>query len=140
MKHHDSHAHARNLTIGQRVMVRNFRTGPHWIPGTVVKQNGPLTYLVKVRENQVWKRHIDHVCQMEDTPRELSKSNAADLNITENEFNDTSVTDDDFTDEIADAGTRETTGTVAEPVDSDIRRYPQRTCRPPDRLIHQDSI
>ena len=79
---------------------------------------------------------------MEDTPRELSKSNeqSADLNITENEFNDTSVTDDDFTDEIADAGTRETTGTAAEPVDSDVRRYPQRTRRPPDRLIHQDSI
>ena len=142
MKHHDSHARARDLTIGQRVMVRNFRAGPHWIPGTVVKQNGPLTYLVKVRENQVWKRHIDHVRQMEDTPRELLRSNeqSADSNMTENEFNDASVTDDDFTDEIADAHTRETTGTAAEPVDSDVRRYPQRTRRPPDRLIHQDSI
>lgn len=55
MRHHDSHACARDLTVGQRVMVRNFRVGPCWIPGTVVKQNGPLTYLVKVRENQVWK-------------------------------------------------------------------------------------
>ena len=45
------------------------------IPGTVIKQNGPLTYLVKVRENQVWKRHRDHVSQMEDTPREMLKSN-----------------------------------------------------------------
>ena len=88
-------------------MVRKFRAGSHWIPGTVVKQNSPLTYLVKVRENQVWKRHIDHVCQMKDTPRELLKSNeqSVDLNITENEFTDTSVTDDDFTDEIVDAGT-----------------------------------
>ena len=79
MKHHDSHAQARDLTIGQRVMVRNFRAGPHRIPGTIVKQNDPLTYLVKVRENNVWKRHIDHVDQMEDTPRELSKSNEQSL-------------------------------------------------------------
>ena len=54
MKHHDSRARARDFTVGQRVMVRNFRQGPRWIPGTVVKQNGPLTYLVKVRETQVW--------------------------------------------------------------------------------------
>ena len=55
MKHHDSHARARELTVRQRVMVRNFRQGPRWIPGTVVKQKGPLTYLVKVRGTQMWK-------------------------------------------------------------------------------------
>ena len=66
---------------------------------------------------------------MEDTPREMLKSNehSADSNITENEFTDTSVTDDDFTDELADAGTQETKGTAAEPVDSDVQHYPQRT-------------
>ena len=66
------------------------------------------------------------MCQSNDTPRELLKSNerSVDSNITENEFTDTSVTDDDFTDELADAGTQETKGTVAEPVDSDVRRYP----------------
>ena len=69
---------------------------------------------------------------MEDTPRELLKSNepSADLDITENEFTDTSVTDDDFTDEMVDASTQETKGTAAEPVDSDVRRYPQRTRQP----------
>ena len=43
MKQHDLHAHARGLNVGQRVMVRNFRACPRWIPGTVVKQNGPVT-------------------------------------------------------------------------------------------------
>ena len=28
MKHHNLHAHARGLNVGQRVMVRNFRAGP----------------------------------------------------------------------------------------------------------------
>ena len=142
MKHHDPHARARDLTVGQRVMVRNFRAGPLWIPGTVVKQNGPLTYLVKVKEDQVWKRHIDHVRQMEDTPRELlkSKEHSGDSDISETEFTDTSVTDVDGMDEISNARTRETTETATEPVATDVRRYPQRTRRPPERLIHQDSI
>ena len=38
MKHHDPHARARDLTVGQRVMVRNFRAGPRWISGTVVNR------------------------------------------------------------------------------------------------------
>ena len=53
MKHNDLHAHARGLNVGHRVKVRNFRSGPRWIPGTVVKQNGSVTYLIKVRENKV---------------------------------------------------------------------------------------
>ena len=55
---------------------------------------------------------------MEDTPTELLKSNehSAYSYITENEFMDTSVTDDEF----ADTATQETMGTAAELVDSDV--------------------
>jgi len=79
---------------------------------------------------------------MEDTPRELLKSNEHSPNsdITENEFTDTSVTDDDFTDEIPDAHTRESTEPITEPVATDTRCYPQRNRRPPDCLIYQDSV
>ena len=42
MKYHDSHACARDLTIGQQIMVRNFGQGPCWKSGTVVKHYGPL--------------------------------------------------------------------------------------------------
>ena len=42
-------------------MVRNFRPGDKWVPGEVVKRLGPLTYRVKVKSGDVWKRHIDHV-------------------------------------------------------------------------------
>ena len=134
-KQHDSHARVRDLTVGQRVRARNFRNGPRWIPGTVVKQNGPLTYLVKVRDDQVWRRHIDHLRQMRDTPRELSTPEHS--SIVENEFTDASVIDDDFTDEVADISTE---GSNASTTDSVVRRYPQRSRRPPDRLIYQDSV
>lgn len=39
--------------------------------------------------------HIDHVHQMEDTPKELLKLNEHS-DITKDKFTDTSVTDDDF--------------------------------------------
>ena len=79
---------------------------------------------------------------MEDTPRELLKSNehSAGSDIVENEFSETSEIDDDFTDELPNAPIEETTKTASEPVDTNVRRYPQRTRRPPDRLIYQDSV
>ena len=54
--------------IGQRVMVHNLRPGPTWIPGTIVGRNGPLSYVVQVKGEQVWKRHIEHLREMGDTP------------------------------------------------------------------------
>ena len=136
MRQHDSHARARDLTVGQRVMVRYFRAGPRWIPGTVVKQK------VRVRDNHVWKRHVDHVQQMGDTPRELLSLNepSTEPDITETEFADTSVTDDDFTDEVPDVPTEGSSETTTDPVATNARRYLQRTRRPPDRLIYQDSV
>ena len=52
---------------------------------------------------------------------------------------DTSVTDDDFTDDIPEAPTR-ATETVTEPVATDTRHYPQRTRQLPDHLICQGTI
>ena len=48
---------------GQHVMVRDKRPTAltAWIPGVVVQQKGPLTYIVKVCDGKMWKRHIDHL-------------------------------------------------------------------------------
>ena len=66
--HHDQHARARWFTIGQSVMARNFRPGVAWIPGTIVQQLGPLTYLIDVGEGRTWKCHVDHVKEYGTTP------------------------------------------------------------------------
>ena len=47
--------------MGQSVMVKNFRSGPNWVPGEIIQALGPLTYLVDVGHGQFWKRHIDHL-------------------------------------------------------------------------------
>ena len=56
-------------------MARNFRQGAARIPGEIVRQLGPLTFLVDVAEGRLWKRHVDHVkdvavlpCENEMTP------------------------------------------------------------------------
>ena len=61
--HHDIHS---------RVMARNYREGPRWIAGTIAEKRGPLTYLVQIREDILWKRHIDQLIQAADTPDDVS--------------------------------------------------------------------
>ena len=58
---HDKHAHQREFSIGEKVMVKNLQPGPTWIPGTVTKQLGPVTFSITMDDGQVWKHHIDHI-------------------------------------------------------------------------------
>ena len=66
---HDQRSRNRELKIGQRVMVRNLRPGPTWIPGTII-ESGPLSYVVQVKGEQVWKRHTEQLQEVGDTPVE----------------------------------------------------------------------
>ena len=52
--HHDLHAKARVLDVGQPVMVRNFIEGPKWLPGTISQQHGPVTFEVKLEDGWLW--------------------------------------------------------------------------------------
>ena len=45
-KQHDRHAKLRNLAVGSPVMVRDFCRNSKWVPGTIVKKLGPVTYHV----------------------------------------------------------------------------------------------
>ena len=56
---YDQHTRQRVFQVGQTVMARNFRAGEDWIPGVVMQQLGPLTYLVNVSDGRVWKRHVN---------------------------------------------------------------------------------
>ena len=51
-------------------MVRNFRAGDKLIPATIMEITGPLSYLVQVTGEQMWKRHIDQLRQMDDSPQQ----------------------------------------------------------------------
>ena len=48
-------------TVQDRVLARNVRPGPDWVPGTIVQVLGPVTYLVETDDGQRWKRHTDQL-------------------------------------------------------------------------------
>ena len=58
---HDCRAHSCDWIVGDRVMARNLRQGPDWLPCTVVEVLGPVTYLVETEDGQRWKRHADQL-------------------------------------------------------------------------------
>ena len=42
---HDRRARSRGWIVGDRVMARNLRPGPDWVPSTILEVLGPVTYL-----------------------------------------------------------------------------------------------
>ena len=63
----DCRARERGFEAGQAVMVRTFRPGLEWVPGTVKQRLGPLTYQIEAN-GQLWRRHVDHLRRSETTP------------------------------------------------------------------------
>ena len=64
-QHDKSHVKLRELSPRDSVNVRNIRGGMEkWVPGTVIRRLGPLTYLVRVGR-QLRYVHIDHLLQTE---------------------------------------------------------------------------
>ncbi len=79
--HHDNHCCRREFAVGQRVLARNQCSGPTWIPGTIVKQQGPLSYQVQAAENRVWRRHVDHLLESVDSPHISSSPSPAPVTV-----------------------------------------------------------
>ena len=57
----DRRARPREFSEGDRVMVRDYRSGTNWIPAVVVEVLGPVTYIVETDTGQRWKRHLDQI-------------------------------------------------------------------------------
>ena len=51
--------------------VENFPTKiPRWIPGTVVKVTGPLSYVIKLQNGKTVRRHVDSMRERENSTTE----------------------------------------------------------------------
>ena len=139
---HDERARLRTFEVGDKVVVKNFGSGPNWLCGTIAMKCGPLTYLVNVTDGRVWKRHVDHIktCQttqsapevetevegdfdLPQTPREVSISGPASTEVTNSSNDDSSV-----------PPSNEGTQPTVPPNSQTPRRYPSRQHNPPDRF------
>ena len=59
---YDVHTKARQYVIGDAVWIRNFRSGPRWIAGTVKKHIGRVMYEVEIDgKNVIWRRHANQL-------------------------------------------------------------------------------
>ncbi len=59
--YHDRSVKDRQFVVGDSVYVKNFSTGPRWLSGTVVEKSGPVSYVVKLEDNKLARRHVDHM-------------------------------------------------------------------------------
>ena len=66
--YHDAHAHHRELLIGQRVFILSPPPDLQWLLGTVIQHMGPVSYVVKVADSRLWRRHFNHIHKMPDSP------------------------------------------------------------------------
>ena len=58
---HDNHSSQRSIKEGDLVYTRNYSAGQMWLAGKIVKQTGPVSFLVKLERGRVWRRHINQI-------------------------------------------------------------------------------
>ena len=63
---YDKKAKVARFVIGQHIMDKNFRDGPTWVLGVIVKQLGMLNFLVQLDSGQFWKRHSNQLHYLEE--------------------------------------------------------------------------
>ena len=137
---HDSHVKEREFTIGQSVLAKNFHSGTKWLPGTITEILGPVTYLVRMKNNLTWKRHVDQL---------RSRSSLSDESSLEGSDSDTAVTypassieqsDSNSLDEVAPITENRNTDNVPGNMLPSFSCHPCReNRRPPDRLVYNHS-
>ena len=84
--------------MGDSVSIKNFPTGDSWLPGTVVKSSGPLSFHVQLQDGRIIRRHIDHIIlrstTTSDEPNDdwISMPDVAEPNATESNATEQSTT------------------------------------------------
>ena len=75
---YDRRSANRSFQQGDSVLANNFRLGytnnSTWLSGKNLKVAGPLSYEIKLSNDQIIRRHTDHICP--------SEVNSGDISIT----------------------------------------------------------
>ena len=110
---YDHHTKPRHFLPDAAVFVCNFGQGDKWLPGIISKAQGPRTYNIKLSDNRIIRRHVDHI-----RPRSV-------------EVDFQPADGDDTLDDIIPLST--SSNTVLPP--ESLRRSTRVSC-PPNRLIY----
>ncbi len=58
---HDQIAEEKEFRKGERVYVRNFGQGSRCLSAVIGEVTGPVSYVVRLEDNRVMRRHADHI-------------------------------------------------------------------------------
>ena len=138
---HDRRSRPREWIVGDRVLARNLRPGPDWVPSKIVEVLGPVTYTIETDGGQRWKRHADQIKDwLASTPRgspgtELENSSDPVAPLTSEDLAIEHPMDPDTSGPTEGTGTPDPELISPSPPASETveRRYPVRTRQPPDR-------
>jgi len=125
---HDARSKLRVFEIGDSVWVKNLRGEPNWLQGTILEKTGPVSYRVSVND-QIWRRHVDQLRLNEGIATNTGPSPETDFDFPTPTVMDTS----NNSEETITVDSQPTEATDTE------RRYPQRTRKPTQRLIEENS-
>lgn len=146
---HDKKARQRDFEVGTEVLTRNFRSGPKWSQGTIIKKNGPVTYDVSVA-GEIWKRHVDQILRYEGSYQSTVQDS------TTEEFDQSGLdTPQTITEPLAPEPVRVPVDTNGQPEEQEVsssvvdeipgatedavsRKYPSRVHQPPKRFNPAD--
>ncbi|XP_043193613.1 uncharacterized protein K02A2.6-like isoform X1 [Amphibalanus amphitrite] len=57
----DRTAQCRQMLVGDAVFARNYAVGLQWLPGVIVGTDGPVSYVVRLFDGRLWRRHGDQL-------------------------------------------------------------------------------
>ena len=127
---HDKNCKERQFTEGELVLAKNFSSGPKWFTGVIEAVLRPLSYLIKLEDGRIIKRHIDHLLNHSDC-KEPSVDDELPLGPTLTQ--ETSPVVNSETSSNSTGESNVSTPETVTPPQSVERRYPQRQHRKPDR-------
>ena len=58
---HDNHCKPCFLQVHQSALAHNFHRSPSWVPATIMKELGPVSFMVQMSSGLLWKRHLYHI-------------------------------------------------------------------------------
>ena len=60
-RYHDKNVKYRSFEKGDSVYAKNYRKGQPWVSGSIVKKISPVMYIVKLGNEETWKRHVEQL-------------------------------------------------------------------------------
>ena len=115
---HDKHCRKCTFSVGEKVFVKNHHRGNKWLPGSIVKETGPVSFQVKLKDGRIIRCHQDQIRQCfidnNDENQEAPLLNDDDVTM----FSGTPVPQD-------------ASPPAENPSTNVERHYPSRVCRPP---------